>query len=440
MNARVAVALLLLALGAPRAVLATCLQTPVGRDVPTALVLTGGGTKGAYEAGALAAFSERGLPIRLVAGSSAGALSAAMVVAGRADRLEATWRALTREQVYSLRAPIFFSGLLPGWLALRAVGAASSLLDPRPLRELITASVELERIRSSPIGLLITATDLVRRQSRVFDNRTVTVDVLLASAAVPGLFPAVDVDGALLVDGGLTGRAPVLEALEAAPVKRALIVLSYAPDDQRRRRPGPDAIGAAQAPPSGIRRRRNLPSLGPRPRRRPDLPRRSRKLSQDQARAVVLEERDRTGGGDRPRPPPAIRLRATRRPRDAERVQPPQAILAERGVIYVGQRLGRPSILARDRADLGRMRPERHLVAADVQDLTRDVRRAIAREKRDDRRDRLRRSRGLRAPAIRQSLRHARLGRRRDAVHGHAVLRHRERRRAGQAYDAFLRR
>lgn len=232
MNARVAVALLLLALGAPRAVLATCLQTPVGRDVPTALVLTGGGTKGAYEAGALAAFSERGLPIRLVAGSSAGALSAAMVVAGRADRLEATWRALTREQVYSLRAPIFFSGLLPGWLALRAVGAASSLLDPRPLRELITASVELERIRSSPIRLLITATDLVRRQSRVFDNRTVTVDVLLASAAVPGLFPAVDVDGALLVDGGLTGRAPVLEALEAAPVMRALIVLSYAPDDQ----------------------------------------------------------------------------------------------------------------------------------------------------------------------------------------------------------------
>jgi NTE family protein len=49
---------------------------------------------------------------------------------------------------------------------------------------------------------------------------------------VPGLFPAVDVDGALLVDGGLTGRAPVLEALDAAPVGRALIVLSYAPDEQ----------------------------------------------------------------------------------------------------------------------------------------------------------------------------------------------------------------
>ena len=130
MNARVAVALMLLALGTPRAALATCLQTPVGREVPTALILTGGGAKGAYEAGALAALAERGLPIRLVAGSSAGALSAAMVVAGRADRLEATWRALKREQVYALRTPVFFAGLLPGWLTLRALGSARSLLDP----------------------------------------------------------------------------------------------------------------------------------------------------------------------------------------------------------------------------------------------------------------------------------------------------------------------
>lgn len=222
---------MLAALGMPPAALATCVPTPVGPAVPTALILTGGGAKGAYEAGALAALSERGLPIRLVAGSSAGALTAAMVAAGRADRLEATWRTLRREQIYSLRTPVFFAGLLPGWLTLRALSGTSSLLDPKPLRETIAASVELDRIRSSPIGLLVTATDMVRRQTRAFDNRTVTVEALVASAAVPGLFPAVEVDGAFLVDGGLTGRAPVLEALEAAPVGRALVVLSYAPDE-----------------------------------------------------------------------------------------------------------------------------------------------------------------------------------------------------------------
>jgi NTE family protein len=226
------VALVVLALGVPHGAIATCIPIATGRDVPTALILTGGGAKGAYEAGAVAAFVEGGLAIRLVAGSSAGALSAAMIVAGRADRLEAIWRSLTREQIYSLRAPTFFAGLLPGWLTLRALGNAGSLLDSRPLRELITATVELERIRSSPIGLVVTATDLVRRESRVFDNQTVTVDALVAAAAVPGLFPAVHVNGAVLVDGGLTGRAPVLEALDAAPVDRALVVLSYAPDEQ----------------------------------------------------------------------------------------------------------------------------------------------------------------------------------------------------------------
>jgi NTE family protein len=230
-----------LALTTPPAAVATCLPVSTGRDLPTALILTGGGAKGAYEAGAVAALVEAGLPIRLVAGSSAGALSAAMIVAGRADRLEATWRSITREQVYSVRVPTFFAGLLPGWLTLRALGSASSLLDPRPLRELIAASVELERIRRSPIGLIVTTTDLARRESRVFDNQTVTVDALVAAAAVPGLFPAVAVDGALLVDGGLTGRAPVLEALEAAPVGRALVVLSYAPEEH-------------VAPPTTIRR------------------------------------------------------------------------------------------------------------------------------------------------------------------------------------------
>ena len=228
-------------LTAPPGAGATCIPTSIGRDVPTALVLTGGGAKGAYEAGAVAALAEAGVPIRLVAGSSAGALSAAMIAAGRADRLEATWRSLTRERIYSVRAPTFFAGLLPGWLTLRALSGASSLLDPRPLRELITASVELERIRSSAIALVVTTTDIVRREPRVFDNHTVTVDALVAAAAVPGLFPAVDVDGALLVDGGLTGRAPVLEALEAAPVGRALVVLSYAPDERA-------------APPTTIRR------------------------------------------------------------------------------------------------------------------------------------------------------------------------------------------
>jgi len=225
-------ALFLAIVWSPQAAGAVCTPSPLGRDAPTALIFSGGGAKGAYEAGAVALFAERGLSIQLVAGSSAGALNAAMVASGGVDRLEPMWRGLRREHVYSHRASVLFAGLLPGWLTLLALDGATALLDPQPLRELITAQLDFEKIRGSRVRLLVTATDLVRREQRVFDNRTLTVDALMAASAIPGAFPAVTVDGTLLVDGGLTARAPILEALEAAPVKRAVVVLSYAPDER----------------------------------------------------------------------------------------------------------------------------------------------------------------------------------------------------------------
>jgi NTE family protein len=202
-------------------------------DAAMALVLSGGGAKGAYEAGVAAAFIRHGLPIRLVAGSSAGALNAAMLADGRMEELEALWRSLNRERVYALRASVFFAGLLPGWLTLLTVDRARSLFDPQPLRELITASLDLGRVRASPIRILIVTTDLARRERRLFDNQTVTVEALMAAAAVPGAFPPVEVDGALLVDGGLIGRAPIIEALESGiPLARVVVVMSYAPDER----------------------------------------------------------------------------------------------------------------------------------------------------------------------------------------------------------------
>jgi len=233
---RIVVLVIIAAVGWPGAAPAVCTPSPLPPDTPLALVLSGGGSKGAYEAGVAAAFLRRGLPIRLAAGSSAGALNAAMLADGRADRLRAQWRGLTREQVYTLRASVFFAGLLPGWLTLWAVDSAGSLFDPQPLRQLISSSLDLDRIRASPVRLLVVTTDLARRERRVFDNQTVTVEALMAAAAVPGAFPPVEVDGALLVDGGLLGRAPVLEALASgAPVGRVVVVMSYAQDERGQR-------------------------------------------------------------------------------------------------------------------------------------------------------------------------------------------------------------
>ena len=202
-------------------------------DAPIALVLSGGGAKGAYEAGVAAVFVERGLPIRLVAGSSAGALNAAMIADGRMDRLEALWRGLSRERVYSLRTRVIFAGLLPGWLTLLALDRAGSLFDPQPLRELIDASLDLARMRASPMRLLVVTSDLARREPRLFDNQTVTREVLMAAAAVPGAFPAVDVDGdAPRGRRAHRSRAGAGGARGGAGGGRAVVVMSYAPDER----------------------------------------------------------------------------------------------------------------------------------------------------------------------------------------------------------------
>ena len=208
---------------------AQCVPSTLPPETPVALVLSGGGAKGAYEAGAVLGFASRGVPVRLAAGSSAGALTAAALADGRLDRLDALWRGATREQIYALRPGVFFAGLLPGWLTLLALDGAGSLLDPAPLRQLIAGAVDLDRVRASAVGLRVVTTDLERRAVRVFDNRTVTVDALVAASAVPGLFPPVRLDGAVLVDGGLVARAPVLEALDGgAPPPRVIVVQSYA--------------------------------------------------------------------------------------------------------------------------------------------------------------------------------------------------------------------
>src|SRR5215510_766562 len=181
-----AMLLLLLAVdGAATTASATCAASDVPVDAPAALVFSGGGAKGAWEAGVAAALIERGVPIRTVAGSSSGALNAVMIADGRIDRLESLWRSLTRDQVYALRPSVFFAGLLPGWLTAVTLSHATSLLDPAPLRELLTTTLDLDRVRASPTRLVVVATDLARHQPRRFDNQTVTLDALVATVAVP---------------------------------------------------------------------------------------------------------------------------------------------------------------------------------------------------------------------------------------------------------------
>jgi NTE family protein len=191
------------------------------------VVFSGGGAKAAYEAGVALALHERGVVPAAVAGTSSGALNAVMVATGEAERLAALWRTVRREDIFGYPAGTVWGGLLPGWLAPWYFHDRLSLLDATPLRRTLERHVDFGRLRDAPVQLLVLAADLVSGQPRRFDNASLTVDGLVGSATVPGLFPAVVVDGAMLVDGGIVQRAPTLELLAAHPLERLLVVLGY---------------------------------------------------------------------------------------------------------------------------------------------------------------------------------------------------------------------
>jgi NTE family protein len=197
------------------------------------VVFAGGGAKAAYEAGLALVLRERGVVPTAVAGTSAGAINAVLLATGEAERLAELWRTIRREDVYAYRAPSVLGGLLPGWFGLQVVAHARGLLDPAPLRATLARHVDLERLRSAPVAVLIVATDLLSGTAQRFDNDSLTLDALVASATVPGLFPAVPTGDRLLVDGGVVQRAPILELLEVHPLDRVLVVAAYAGEPPR---------------------------------------------------------------------------------------------------------------------------------------------------------------------------------------------------------------
>jgi NTE family protein len=197
------------------------------------VVFAGGGAKAAYEAGLGLALHERGIRPAAIAGTSAGAINAALLATGEALHLAQLWRSIRREDVFQYRAPAVLGGVLPGWLGLRLLTHARGLLDLAPLRTTLARHVDLERVRSAPVPVLVVATDLVSGSARRFDNATLTLDALVASVTVPGLFPPVVTADGMLVDGGVVQRAPVLELLATHVVDRLLVVSAYASEPPR---------------------------------------------------------------------------------------------------------------------------------------------------------------------------------------------------------------
>ncbi|MGD9934180.1 MAG: patatin-like phospholipase family protein [Dehalococcoidia bacterium] len=175
-------------------------------NTKTALVLGGGGSLGAIEVGFIKRLRELGCEFDLLVGTSVGALNASHVAFHEQDShdcLSEVWQGLAGQRLYSRNPLQLLASLRRSRLGLYDAGF---------LRRLIRAHLADDRIENARVPLRITATDICSGERRVFASGSLT-QAVMASTAVPGLFPPVTIDGRMYVDGGVTSGGDIAAAV-----------------------------------------------------------------------------------------------------------------------------------------------------------------------------------------------------------------------------------
>ena len=178
------------------------------RSFETAFVLGGGGAWGAYEVGMLRALLEAGIEPDIVLGTSVGAINGAAFAAEPGlecvARLEKVWTELDSGSV--------FEGSLLTRLGT-AVRSRTHLYSNETLKRMLVEALGEPRIEELPLPFQCVAASIERASDHWFTEGPV-IEAVLASCAVPGLLPPVEIDGEHYLDGGLVDSVPLGRAVQ----------------------------------------------------------------------------------------------------------------------------------------------------------------------------------------------------------------------------------
>ncbi|CEJ86784.1 Patatin [Hyphomicrobium sp. GJ21] len=219
----------------------------VKRDVVLVdLALQGGGSHGAFTWGVLdRLLEEPWLKIEAISGTSAGAMNAAVLadgwtsggVEGARAALDNYWQRVSQAASFSplQRSPLdvmmgrWALDTSPAYLAMDLMSRVLSPYDLNPLglnplRGILSDSIDFSRLPSSPIKLFVTATNVRTGRGRIFRNAEITADVLLASACLPTLFQAIEIDGEHYWDGGYAGNPTITPLIRESDAIDTILV------------------------------------------------------------------------------------------------------------------------------------------------------------------------------------------------------------------------
>jgi NTE family protein len=204
------------------------------------LALQGGGSHGAFAWGVLDRLLEESwLKIEAVSGTSAGAMNAALLADGFAaggaqgarKALDDYWRTVSDAARFSPFQRGLVDRMLGRWsldhspmfVFMDIMSRLYSPYDLNPsgtnaLTPVLEKTIDFERLRNSPVKVFITTTNVRTGRPRIFRNADITPEVLLASACLPTLFQAVEIEGEFYWDGGYSGNptmAPLVNEVES---------------------------------------------------------------------------------------------------------------------------------------------------------------------------------------------------------------------------------
>lgn len=211
------------------------------------LALQGGGSHGAFTWGVLDYFMEdERVSIGAVSGASAGAMNASIMaqgyieggIDGARQGLEDFWRKVSKVAALSpiQRSPLsiltgsWAMGFSPMNMMMDLFSRVASPYDTNPLninplRDLVESTIDFEKVRAcSPLKLYISATNVHTGKIKIFTREELTADMILASACLPFLYKAVEIDGVPYWDGGYVGNPPLFPLYHATQSKDVVIV------------------------------------------------------------------------------------------------------------------------------------------------------------------------------------------------------------------------
>lgn len=214
------------------------------------LALQGGGSHGAFTWGALDRLLEDPrIDIEGISGASAGAMNAVVMsyglaIGGRDGARQALadfWGSVSTKDLYSFLRPDGY-----GDIGITSHATSSALLkhmysvtkmfspyqlnpfDLNPLRDILAKQLDFERLRlEGKVKLFIAATQVNTGRLRIFRNEELTQDVVLASACLPSMHHAVEIDGEAYWDGGLTANPPIFPLLHLCASPDIVAVLLH---------------------------------------------------------------------------------------------------------------------------------------------------------------------------------------------------------------------